>query len=208
MSFFESKLLKTTQRQRDLISQIILEYTNAFSTPLDDIYTNKLFAKSDALIGSQQLLKQYLCELLIIFLRESSKTYNQYKTISTSNNSTLNILINYMKDNITKKLTIEDLVKYSATNRMTINRLFNNNLKTTPIKYFATLKIDAAKKHLREDTYNISQIAELLGYSSVHYFSLQFKKFTDMTPSEYHASIKSMLETSHGESKTKNENDI
>ena len=54
------------------------------------------------------------------------------------------------------------------------------------------MSIELAKKYLREDNYNISQIAELLGYSSVHYFSLQFKKETGMSPSEYSTSIKAM----------------
>lgn len=192
MEFFKNKILKAGQEQKHLIAKIISEYTNAFSTPLNDIYTNKLVAKQNPPIGAEQLIKNYICEFLIIFLRESAPAL-QYTTLSTNyRNATLNILINYMLDNISRTITIDDLVKYSGTNRMTVNRVFNNTLNTTPIKYFTTLKIDLAKKYLRESNYNISQVAEALGYSSVHYFSLQFKKFTKMSPSEYCASIKAM----------------
>ena len=41
---------------------------------------------------------------------------------------------------------------------------------------------------------NFTQISDFLGYSSIHYFSRQFKKITGMTPSEYSSSIKALSE--------------
>ena len=41
---------------------------------------------------------------------------------------------------------------------------------------------------------NFTQISEQLGYTSIHYFSRQFKKVTGMTPSEYASSIKAMAD--------------
>ena len=41
---------------------------------------------------------------------------------------------------------------------------------------------------------NFTQIADALGYTSIHYFSRQFKKITGMTPSEYASSIKVLAE--------------
>ena len=51
------------------------------------------------------------------------------------------------------------------------------------------LKIETAKTMLREGDGNITQIADRLGYASVHYFSRYFKQATGMTPSEYSLSI-------------------
>ena len=55
------------------------------------------------------------------------------------------------------------------------------------------MKIERAKLFLRESTYNITQISDVLGYSGIHYFSRQFKKITGMTPTEYSNSIKAMM---------------
>ncbi|HJB28450.1 MAG TPA: AraC family transcriptional regulator, partial [Candidatus Blautia faecavium] len=44
---------------------------------------------------------------------------------------------------------------------------------------------------------NFTQISEYLGYSSIHYFSRQFKKISGMTPSEYSSSIKALSEGRH-----------
>ena len=56
------------------------------------------------------------------------------------------------------------------------------------------MKIDSAKHMMRNKNLNFTQISEKLGYSSIHYFSRQFKKITNMTPSEYVSSIKALSE--------------
>lgn len=56
------------------------------------------------------------------------------------------------------------------------------------------MKIEFAKQLIREDQMNFTQISDFLGYSSIHYFSRQFKKITGMTPSEYSSSIKALSE--------------
>ena len=38
------------------------------------------------------------------------------------------------------------------------------------------MKIDAAKQLIRNQSLNFTQIADTMGYTSVHYFSRQFKK--------------------------------
>ena len=93
MDFFQNKILKVGQNQKSIISKIISEYTNAFLTPFNDPYTNKLVRKPDQLIGSEQLLKMYLCELLISFIRNNTPS-NQYSTINMNQSiATLNLLI-------------------------------------------------------------------------------------------------------------------
>ena len=62
------------------------------------------------------------------------------------------------------------------------------------MEFFSSLKIERAKQLIREDSRNITEIAEALSYSSVYYFSRAFKKSTGMTPTEYAASVKAMYE--------------
>lgn len=192
MTFFENKVLKVGQEQKSLISKILSEYTNAFSSPLSNIYTTTLVRKKNPIPCSEQLIKNYICEFLILFLRQNVPA-TQYRTTTINNSdATLNILVNFMLDHISETMSIERLMKCSGLNRMGVNRLFQSGFGTSPMQYFIYLKTNLAKKYLREDNYNISQIAELLGYSSIHYFSLQFKKSTGMSPSQYSSSIKAL----------------
>ena len=59
----------------------------------------------------------------------------------------------------------------------------------------AKMKIDAARRMIREGRLNIAQIASQLGFSSVHYFSRRFKALTGMSPSEYARSVKMLSES-------------
>ena len=47
---------------------------------------------------------------------------------------------------------------------------------------------------IRDGQLNFTQIAEKLGYTSIHYFSRQFRKVTGMTPTEYSSSVKARSE--------------
>ena len=44
---------------------------------------------------------------------------------------------------------------------------------------------EAAKRMIKETSFNFTEISEKLGFSGVHYFSRLFKKHVGMTPSEY-----------------------
>lgn len=193
MKFFENKLLSLGQEQKLLISKIITEYTSAFSSVLNDPYTNRLIRKKDGMVGAEQLIKQYLCELLISFLRNNPGTKQQTLTNINYENSVVNLIVNYMSGKISKSVNLDELVSISGTNKTTINAMFKKNFNVGAIEYFFYMKTELAKKYLREENYNITQIAEILGYSSVHYFSRQFKKITGMSPTEYSNSIKAMM---------------
>ena len=47
------------------------------------------------------------------------------------------------------------------------------------------LKIEESKRIIRQRQYNITQVSNMLGFNSVHYFSRLFKKITGASPSEY-----------------------
>ncbi len=193
MHFFENKILTVGQEQKTILSKILSEYTGAFSTPLGDPYTKKLIRKQEQPFGAEQLIKQYIIEFLISFLRRSQPDVQRSLMNINRESALVNMVVNYMLDHISKTITIRELVKYTGSNKTTIATVFKNRHNMSVMEYFISLKIDLAKKYLREANYNVSQIAELLGYSGIHYFSRQFKKVTGMSPTEYTISIKSMV---------------
>ena len=194
MSFFEDKMLTVGQEHKTIISKIISEYTGAFSTPLNNPYTTRITRKKEAIYGSEQLVKQYIAELLISFLRGAAASLSHSQMSINRESALCNMLVNYMVDHITESISINELVRYSGFNKTTIASVFRNTFDMSIMEYFINLKIDLAKKYLREDNYNISQISYILGYSSIHYFSRQFKKVTGLSPGEYCSSIKAIVE--------------
>ncbi len=64
-------------------------------------------------------------------------------------------------------------------------RVFKRHTGTSPQQYLINVRINKAKELLVSSTYNISKIAEIVGYYNPLYFSRVFKKHTGCSPSEY-----------------------
>ncbi len=66
-----------------------------------------------------------------------------------------------------------------------LSKVFSSVTGITLEKYLILLKIEKAKELLIQDDYSLSEIAYMLGYSSVQYLSNQFKKITGLTVSQF-----------------------
>ena len=66
-----------------------------------------------------------------------------------------------------------------------LSNLFSEVEGTTIEKYIISQRIEKVKELLMYDELTLSQIADLLGYSSAAYLSNQFKKQTGLSPSFY-----------------------
>lgn len=195
MDFFRGKILKIDQKERTLLAELLIEARNLFSSPLDDPYLTEMIKKEDAPIGAEQFIKTYLEQFLIHLLRRYSNDEKQLDMPYTKNTAVIFKRITaYMEDNISKRLTIEQICLDNMIGRTQLQKIFQIEVGTGIIDYFSKLKINAAKHMIRDGKLNFSQISEQLGYSSIHYFSRQFKKLSGMSPSEYASSLKSIVE--------------
>lgn len=66
---------------------------------------------------------------------------------------------------------------------------FNYKLKgltgETPIHFFLKYKLNKAAELLKSGKYNVSEVADLTGFGTVSHFSISFKKYFGVNPSEY-----------------------
>ncbi len=197
MKFFENKILKAGEEEKDILARLIRERTYCFNKRLNEFITVK-DKTSEGPFGAQQLIKIYL-ELLLITLIRNNTAIRKRERISSltrcrAEDDLVNRIICFMRRNIERNLTVDDFCKEFSLSRTRIKSLFKDRMQTGIIQYFRRMKIEKAKELIREENYNFSEIAERLGFSSVHYFSHVFKKITDMTPSEYAVSVKSKAE--------------
>lgn len=56
---------------------------------------------------------------------------------------------------------------------------------STPGAFFRTYKLNCAAEYLKEGKYNISEISNMTGFSSLSFFSTCFKKQFGVPPSEF-----------------------
>lgn len=200
MKFFENKILKIGARERELLGMLIREASLTYACRLDNPYSTKLIRRDDASIpfASEQLIKMYLQQFLIDLVRTHTGAQpfvSLPKSVKQKSEDELfNRIVAYMEQHLSSQLTIDQICRDNLVGRSILQKLFREHSDSGVIDYFSGMKIAAAKQMIRNGRLNFTQIADSLGYTSIHYFSRQFKKLTGMTPSEYASSIKLLTE--------------
>jgi AraC-like DNA-binding protein len=70
-------------------------------------------------------------------------------------------------------------------NKYYLSHAFKREYGVSPINYMITRRIEESKYLLAETDLSMSQIAQLLGFSSLSYFSQVFRKTQGISPMEY-----------------------
>ena len=111
------------------------------------------------------------------------------KTREIAYNSLCELMCEYMKENIYNPLTLKELCNHFMIGKTQLCKIFRENTGQSPIDYYTDLKMKEAKRLLREKNDSVSQIADKLGYSSIHIFSRAFKKSVGFSPTVYSKSV-------------------
>lgn len=106
--------------------------------------------------------------------------------------SEINKTILYYLENIStlsKKLKLSDYISQElARNYHQLSKIYRRFTGNTIEQYFVELRTNKVKGLIKQGDLNLSQIAITVGYSSIHYLSGQFKKYTGMSLSDYRKS--------------------
>ena len=98
--------------------------------------------------------------------------------------------ITELKDYGKVNITLKDVCSHFYQSKSQLCKIFRESMGQSPMEYYMNLKIKEAKKLIREQNHTITEISNLLGYSSIHNFSRAFKKAVGMSPTAYSKSIR------------------
>lgn len=135
--------------------------------------------RADSLFGNYRA-SGYLYDFLIEFYRLVSA-----KGISGTPNSALMKAIDYINDNYTAALGMEELCEVSGVSKQHLCLLFRNTLNTRPMEYIAKRRIQAAKELLTGSGKSVEEIAAEMGFCSASYFCKLFKRYEGISPSRF-----------------------
>lgn len=117
------------------------------------------------------------------------------KNLSHSNNasgtssSELNMIIDYVNENLSVKHSLESLSREFHTNPSYICQLFAAHLGTTFTAYLTKLRMEEAAKLLTDTQREINEVAALCGYRDYFYFCRVFRKHHLCTPTAFRESL-------------------
>ena len=194
MRHFEGKIFRLDAEEKGLLSLLFSEGLSCFRLVDETNPLLQILKKiQDAPFGSSQMTKNLLEIFLIKLSRNTDvvtkKMRRSYVIDGVDVPYNVKEILDYLSGHIYSKIKISDIAEALGKSESTIKQLFSQYRTEGIMHYYNELKIREAKKLIREQQHNITQIAEMLHFDSSQYFSKCFKAYTNMTPSEYKLSI-------------------
>ena len=133
---------------------------------------------------------QAFMEILIIRLMRSTGLSVPSETSVVSTNRQCAAVRRYIDLHFKEALTLEQPAEEGHMNKYYLSHTFKKEYGVSPINYMISRRIEESKYLLAETDLSMSQIAQLLGFSSLSYFSQVFRKTQGLSPMEYRNNTK------------------
>ncbi len=106
---------------------------------------------------------------------------------SKNDDTRLAIAIQFIKDNLSRKINAEDVARKVYLSPRQLDRIFQNNMSISTSEFIYEYKCEEAKKLLVSTTLPIQTVGEMLGFSDTSYFIRFFKKRSGFSPLKFRA---------------------
>ena len=128
---------------------------------------------------TQQELASLVQKHIMFILDEISKSVKQLE------NPTITAVKQYVDQQFNQKVTLESASDAVYLNSAYLAALFKKETGITFLDYLTGVRIEKSKTLLCDMKYNLSQVAQAVGYSDAKYFGKLFQKYTGIKPQEY-----------------------
>ena len=93
------------------------------------------------------------------------------------------ILVEENMDN--SEYSVEDLSRDVGLSKSQLNRKLQSITELTPLEFIRSIRLKRAAQLLINSQYNVSEIANIVGFNTLKYFNKHFKQEFKMTPTNY-----------------------
>lgn len=97
----------------------------------------------------------------------------------------INKLIVWISRSLDQPIGIDDFVAHSGYSRRSLEKHFRSELGTSPYQYLTEMRINRAKKLLRETKLPIESIARQTGFDNLNAIGMAFRRRVGQSPSRY-----------------------
>ena len=123
--------------------------------------------------------------LEVILLRLARREDFALSDAPPSSNRECGQVRRYIDNHFKENLTLDQLAQLAHLNKYYLAHTFRAEFGTSPINYLISRRVEESRFLLRETDHTLSQIARILGFSSLSYFSQSFRRLEGVSPMEY-----------------------
>ncbi|PQD96009.1 AraC family transcriptional regulator [Pradoshia eiseniae] len=147
-------------------------------------YLEQLLEEAESQKNDYELILRNIIEILLLKMLRK-KNLNLEKISSQKISKDIAFTKNFIKQHFREKINLDILAKASHMNKYYLSHSFKKLVGLSPIEYLIDIRIRESKILLETTNYPISDISNIIGFSSQSLFSQAFKRETNMTPSQY-----------------------
>ncbi|MFE9093093.1 GlxA family transcriptional regulator [Streptomyces sp. NPDC007264] len=110
----------------------------------------------------------------------------------TPQGSELEALLTWLRENLSRELTLADIAEQARTSTRTLIRRFRDQTGTTPLQWLHRARIRQAQHLLETTEHSVERIGGQVGFGSPTTFRDRFKRTTGVSPQSYRRTFRSV----------------
>lgn len=155
-------------------------------TDIEQLYEKMYLEFTSKGINYVELLRLSLCELLLKIHRFYRQNHaSPESAVIKYRHQLIPDCIQYLRENYSKKVTIEELSNNFFLSKSYLSSLFKKATGSGVVEYLQHIRIERACELLTNTTLSITEISTQVGYTDYRFFNKSFKKITGVTAHEY-----------------------
>ena len=164
-------------------------FFSGVSTSYENIFKDMINELQLCKTNFQELLEMHLRQIFILIKRIPETTHT---VISSYIQEEMDYARRYFTENYNENISIKE---YAVSRNMSVSwlqRKFKETFNISPMQYLLSVRMKVATELLSTSNYNITQIANIVGYNDPLYFSRLYNKVNGVSPTKYRISIASL----------------
>ena len=189
------QLMNETLPKADNLEWGLIDYNFHFTNDLGiyKILQRLLYLFTENHASKDLFVDFTLRELIIRILQANNRTKYEDNLIPLSSSKRLAFVLSYIKDHISKPLTVEELSGKAYMSPSNFYKVFKNELGLSPIEYILNERIKLACSMLQNPLIKIKEVYIECGFENRSYFNRVFKSKKQLSPKEYQEKVKTSL---------------
>jgi AraC-like DNA-binding protein len=174
----------------EIIQNKVFQISREQANLLDKV----LYEREHSLFFSEDLILCYLKELIITMIRADRLNISEVSLDSllrlNIENHVADAAGEFILNNICSRIAVADIAAAVNVSSSYLSVMFKKRKGMTLIEFVNHHKLERSRQMIKDGKHNFTEISELLGFNSVHYFSRQFKNKYGLTPTDYERALR------------------